>query len=227
MDEPKGIFNELKGFIESNEIHILSNSIIADEWMRNKETTIKNVISKIQKQSKSALEIKEYLPENERIELENILEKYKTNEKNRIEIVLSRIDDIEQMINQATQTKITDEMKLKVVDWALEKKAPFALKTNSVGDALIILSAVEHRKKNMNKGFYPKGYFVSWNHTDYADLNDKDLIHPDLKDMLENANLHYHRYIGLALKLAPEHLMEIENYIDMSIEIAKDQRRGM
>lgn len=31
MDEPKGIFNELKEFIESDGIHILSNSIITDE----------------------------------------------------------------------------------------------------------------------------------------------------------------------------------------------------
>ena len=78
----------------------------------------------------------------------------------------------------------------------------------------------------MSPGFYSKGYFVSWNHTDYADSNDKDLIHPDLSDMLEEANLHYQRHIGLALKLAPDDLMEIENYIDWSIDVAKEERRG-
>ena len=227
MDEPKGIFNELKEFIDSEEIYLLSNSIIIDEWKRNKETTINNVVAKIKKQSISALEIKEYLPADERERLADILEKYKTTEESRLKIALDRIDEIEKMITQSTQTEVTKEMKLKIVDWALEKKAPFALKKNSVGDALIILSAIEHRKKNISKGFYPKGYFVSWNHTDYADLNDKDLIHPDLADMLEDANLHYHRHIGLALKLAPKDLMDIENYIDWSIEVAKEQRRGM
>lgn len=227
MDEPKGIFNELKKYIDSDEIHLLSNSIIIDEWKRNKGGTIEKVTSQIKKQSKSALEIKEYLPVHEKRKLNEILQKYCAKEKERLTIVQNRVEEIEKMIVSATQTHVTNEMKLKVVDWALEKKAPFALKKNSVGDALIILSAVEHRKRNMASGFQPKGYFVSWNHTDYADLNDKDLIHPDLADMLEDANLHYHRHIGLALKLAPKDLMEIENYIDWSIELAKEERQGM
>lgn len=223
MDNPTGIFNELKYQIESEQVFILANEIIIDEWNRNKATTTKTIIKRIKDQSKNALEIKEFLDIDDKTSLEKILSKYAQKENEREELAIKRIEDVEHMILNGTQTKITNEMKLKVVDWALKKRAPFKVKNNSVGDALILLSSAEHRKTTNS----PKGFFVSFNHTDYADPTDKDIIDEDLQDLLEDSNMEYKRNIGEVLHLTPELNMEIERYIDMLMERAKDERRGI
>lgn len=226
LDNPTGIFNNLKEQIRTKQIYILSNEIIIDEWRRNKQTTIDSVVKAIKNLSKNALEVKEFLNSSDKKVLEDLLEKYASKEEERITLAKNRIEEIEQLIVSATQTKISNEMKLQVVDWALQKRAPFTIKQNSVGDALILLSAVEHRRKYLENGFIPKGFFVSFNHTDYADKLDKDTIHQDLEDLLEDGNMEFKRNIGEVLNLTPELNMEIENYIDTQIEMYKDQMRG-
>lgn len=227
LDNPTGIFDNLKEQIKSEQVYLLSNEIIIEEWRRNKQTTIDNVVKAIKTQSKNALEVKEFLNSSDKKVLEDLLKKYASKEEERITLAKNRIEEIEQLILSATQTKITPEMKLQVVDWALLKRAPFTIKNNSVGDALILLSAVEHRRKYIEQGFIPKGFFVSFNHTDYADKLDKDTIHKDLVDLLEDGNMEYKRNIGEVLHLTPELNMEIENYIDMQIEMYKDRMRGL
>lgn len=227
LDNPPGIFENLKDQIKTEQVYLLSNTIILDEWHRNKQITINSVVKIIKDQSKNALEIKEFLNNSDRQIMEELLKKYASKEEERITLAKERIEEIENLINSATQTEITSEMKLKVVDWALQKRAPFTIKNNSVGDALILLSAVEHRRKYIDKGFIPKGFFVSFNHTDYAEKLDKDIIHKDLEELLQDGNIEYKRNIGEVLHLTPELNMEIENYIDMQIERYKDNLRGL
>lgn len=227
VDNPPGIFENLKEQLRTEQVYLLSNEIILDEWHRNKKTTINSVIKVIKSQSKNALEIKEFLSPSDKQILEDILQKYAAKEEERIALAKERIEEIELLITSATQTVITPEMKLKVVDWALQKRAPFTVKNNSVGDALILLSAVEHRRKYSKNGFIPKGFFVSFNHTDYSEKLNKDIIHKDLEDLLQDGNMEYKRNIGEVLHLTPDLNIEIENYIDIQIERYKDQKRGI
>lgn len=107
-------------------------------------------------------------------------------------------------------------MKLQVVDWALDQKAPFRNKNNSVGDALILLSSVEYLKEETIG--ITDSIFVSYNHTDFSKDENKDEIHEDLAHLLEEANMEFTRNIGEALHLAPELNEEIAEYIDYMVD---------
>lgn len=225
-DEPKGVFNELVELFENNEINLLSNTIILAEWERNKDRTLALIVKSIKSDYQAAKNISAYLKEEDRAPYSDTLNKY-NSEDLRIAEAEKRFDYITELIGRATQTVITDAMKLQVVDWAIEQKAPFTIKKNSVADALILLSAIEHRN-NYTGSLKPKGIFITLNHTDYGSPDDKDLPHPDLEEMLETADITYVRHLNQALfTLAPAAILDFENWIDIATEMYKEERRGM
>lgn len=225
QDNPSGIFEKIKNFIDNGEINLLSNEIIIEEWRRNKEKTVRNISNEIKALAKNIKDFKEFIPDSEISNFKDVVNHYKSSEEKRLELAQIRYKEIEKLLTDSDQTPITNEMKLKVVDWALEKRAPFTVKGNSVGDALILLSAAEFRIKSNRTS--PNGFFVTFNHTDYASKDDKDEIHQDLTNLLEKSNLMYKREIGEVMHLAEELLIEIENWIDMQTEFEKERRRGM
>ena len=173
--------------------------------------------------------MKPFLDEENKTKIDDLLSNYNREEEKRIELAKKRIEEVEKLMANATEIEVTDEMKIQVSNWALEKRAPFTQKANSVGDALILLSAVKHRNSNKSAYFIP-GFFVSFNHTDYSKKNNEDQIHEDLEEILEQANLSYRRHIGKVLNLTPELNIEVESYIDSMVEsYLEDQaeiRRG-
>lgn len=228
-DKPDGIFEEFKKQIEKGQIILLINDIILDEWKRNKNNTLRDISNEIKITSKNALKIKTFLNIEEKEKIESLLNKYSSIETEQIKLAEKRIEEIERLMADATKVEIKDEMKIQVANWALEKRAPFVKKANSVGDALILLSMVTHRNEDTSIYFRP-GFFVSLNHSDYSKTDKHDEIHEDLKEMLEDANLTYKRNIGEVLNLTPEINANIESYIDNQIEWYMEQqaeiRRG-
>ena len=223
-DKPEGIFDILKDQLKNESVFLLTTDVIVEEWKRNKANTISQLESSIRESSKSATRIKQFLPEDKKKEVENLLEVFHINETERLKLVYNRINEIDDLLLNAERAVTTDEMKIQVANWALEKRAPFTTKSNSVGDALILLAAVEHRKTWGDKGKLFPGFFVSFNHTDYSSSNDPDIIHEDLNDLLKQANLEYKRNIGEVLNLTPAISLEIENYIDYMVESYKESQ---
>jgi|TARA_B110000240_G_scaffold163490_1_gene183468 hypothetical protein len=225
-DNPAGIFESFKKQVEDGEVILLINQIIKDEWNRNKENTIRNIVKEIKNISKTALKMKPFLDEENKIKIDVLLSDYNREEKRRIELAEKRIEEVEKLMANATEIEVTDEMKVQVSNWALEKRAPFTRKANSVGDALILLSAVKYRHNNKSAYFIP-GFFVSFNHTDYSKKNNESQIHEDLEEILEKANLSYKRHIGEVLKLTPELNIEVESYIDSMVESYLEDRAAI
>lgn len=224
LDEPKGIFNQLNEFLDNGEIILLTNDVLLDEWNRNKEDTRVSIAKKIKDNSKKALEISEFLEPKEKSTLNKLILNYKDREEKRISLAINRIKQIDELFSKSTKMKVSKEMKLEVIDWALNKTAPFNKKKNSVADALILLSFVEHRKHRYNNGFQPKAYFISQNHTDYSSEIDKDIIHPDLSKLIDSVNINYCRYVNQTLSLVPDDLLELESMIDTQVEMYKEEK---
>ena len=216
-DKPNGIFESFKSQVDNGEIFLLINDIILDEWQRNKNNTIRDITSEIKSSSKNALRMKTFLDENGKQKIDELLSDYNAKEQERIRLAEERIKEVEKLMSNATKVAVTDEMKIQVANWALEKRAPFKQKSNSVGDALILLSTVEHRNADSTSHFRP-GFFISFNHTDYAQRDNSDEIHEDLQELLDGANLSYKRNIGEVLSLTPELNAEVESYIDYQVE---------
>lgn len=216
-DKPVGIFESFKKQVSNGDVILLINDIILDEWKRNKDNTIRDIANEIKISSKSALKIKEYLDFDGKEKITELLSEINAKEDERIKLAEKRMEEVELLMSQAVKTDITNDMKITVSNWALEKRAPFKQKSNSVGDALILLSAVRHREKDGSSDFRP-GFFVSFNHTDYANKDNSNEIHEDLKELLDKGNLSYKRNIGEVLNLTPELNQEVHNYIDSYVE---------
>ncbi len=219
-DKPSGILELLIEKIGNNSISIVTNSIIKTEWDRNKTKTISGLQKAILNEAKSALKISEFLSHDDKQKLESVLTNYAEEEKSRLDLIEDRISKIDKLLEEAVMIEITNGLKLEVIDLALEKKAPFNNKNNSVGDALNLLSLVAYLKEQGTP--YSDTIFVSYNHTDFGTKENPDEIHPDLKPHLEEVQLVYKRNIGEALNLSNEMIVEIESYIDDYVDSMVD-----
>jgi predicted nucleic acid-binding protein len=215
-DNPSELLEQLIAKRDSKEIILLSNKIILDEWLRNKEQTVKDVSNTIKGNYSSAKKLADYLSLAEKQQFLLTVNPYFNQEQQRIDLAVQRVEQTEALLRSCVMTPITAEMKLQVVDWALGKRAPFKKKSNSVGDALILLSSVEYWKKETIG--ITDAIFVSFNHEDYTDGKKIDDIHEDLKEIVQGANMLFTRNIGEALHLAPQLTNEIGDYIDYQVD---------
>lgn len=220
QDKPKGILEELKTKKEEGEIRLLTNQIIIDEWERNKDSIkdkIKNTVDNYFYNAKKAFEL--YQPADKE-EFDNQANAFFDAKDQLVENALNHVEETEAFLHGCEKTVITEEMKLEVIDRALEKRAPFVVNKNNVGDALILLSSIEYMKEKTIG--IKDSIFVSYNHTDFASKEDKDKIDAELKDLIEEANMKYTRHIGEALELNPELNKEINEYFEYLEQSADD-----
>jgi predicted nucleic acid-binding protein len=215
-DIPAGLISQLKEKIDKHEINLLTNQIILDEWARNKERTIKDVANNIKSAYQSAKKLEDFLQGKEQKVYHDSLTSAFSQEQSQIDLATKRVEETEKMLNACQISPITDEMKLTVAGWALDKRAPFKKKANSVGDALILLSSIEHCK--VSTIGTTDSIFVSFNHDDYTDGKDIDKIHDELGDLMAEANMTFTRNIGEALQMAPKLIEAIDDYIEWQIE---------
>jgi predicted nucleic acid-binding protein len=231
-DNPTGLLEDLTKRRVNNEIILLTNEIIIAEWYRNKQQTVNDITSNVKSNLKqkyiAADSLANFLSPAEKKLFHEIITTILKQEKSIITMAVARVEETERLLLSCKMTPVTNEMKLKITDWALNKRAPFKKKSNSVGDALILLSAVEYCKANTIG--ITDSIFVSFNHEEYSSPGDKDAVHEDLVDLINEANMTYTRNIGEALHLAPQLISQISDYIDYQvnqwIEMENEIARG-
>jgi hypothetical protein len=213
-NNPSGILEMLEVKNRKGSIRILSNEIVVAEWIRNKKKTIADITGGIKNDFDAISRLSNYLPKDEGRRLRQAFKPFQKKKKELIGLGIQRVEDTEKLITSCEMTEVTDEMKLRVVEWGLNRKAPFHDK-GSVADALILLSSAEYCMKH-TRGI-KDSIFVSFNHKDYTDGKNKDEIHTDLKDLVDGANMIYKRNIAEALHLAPKLQKEVEDLINFAI----------
>ncbi len=214
-NNPSYILERLIEARDNKEIELLSNEIIFQEWARNKDETIRSVTNAIKGYYNSARTLETLIPEAERQKMQEVTVHFKS-EAELIKAATDRVNKTEELLHKCTIMPVSAEMKLEAIDMALNKRAPFNQKENSVGDALNLLSSAGYCKaKSVD---ITNSIFVSFNHTDIADKGKKDELHNDLKKMFAEANIHYTRHIGEALHLTAKMAQEVAEYEDYLIE---------
>lgn len=190
------IFDNLKKLVDEGRVIILSNQIIISEWERNKKHCYEYVSSL--KRSKEEIEQK-LKQESGSIEEKEELARLKRKKEILININEQHILNVERfLLYQTIQYPITASSKIKGAEYAIEKKAPFiGKKSNSMADMVILLSGLEFIKSNYSfelfpgEVAYPKSFFVSANKKDFSSKNDENIIHEDLKPLLEETDTKY------------------------------------
>src|SRR5262249_48771400 len=138
---------------------------------------------------------------------------FKNTEPRLLEAAENRFALIEDILeNKSKIAVVSNDDKIEIATWAIEKRAPFHRNNNSYADALILLSAVKYIEENSQhtspykgeakKIIVPDSIFVSYNSDDFSKDTkgpDKDVIHPDLEALLNSVYMKFERNIGRVL----------------------------
>lgn len=208
--------------IDRTHIGVLSNEVLAAEWERHKEETRNRIVKRIKSETKSARKLLNYLSGETKTLLERSLNEYEINEAAQIEAanqIISKVDSIIQ--EKSIKIEITSDDRLQVIDIALRKKAPFHKKANSVADALILFSAINYIKSLPKDEDFFGSYFITINPDDYSKStadDEKNQIHPDLEDYLNEIKMEYTTDLKEALDLSEELNQQYLDYIDSIVD---------
>jgi hypothetical protein len=202
------ILDELENQVEQQITVLLTSEIILEEWDRNKEKILNEVITSIRSHAKSALKMGELLPDTDKIELAKLVDKYTTIEAEQEHLAINYIDRVERLLKGSTIYKIDDNLKIEMANRALTKKAPFHNSKNNMADALLYFGAVEYIDKNVE--FATDLIFVTLNHKEFSDSTDVTKLHPDLFKW----NVHFYNNLAQALKMRKELIDEMDEYTE-------------
>ena len=100
------------------------------------------------------------------------------------------INCIENMMKSAEIININDDIKLRAMQRAIDKKAPFHLSKNSMGDSIIIESYNQYKIQNIAQDF--NLIFITHNVNDFSLKNGNQKIpHEDLADIFDSSKSQY------------------------------------
>src|SRR4051812_11939316 len=148
------VLNLLSEFIERGETILIIPEIIITEFDRNKDRVIADASRSL---SSHFRKVKEMVAEHGTQESKDVIlsqlndidKKIPTLGENAFNLILR----IEEMIKNAEIIAITDAIKLRATQRAIDKKAPFHLSKNSIGDAIILECYNEYRVQNAAQEF--------------------------------------------------------------------------
>ena len=205
------ILNLLSEFIDNKEVSIILPEIIISEFDRNKDRIISDAGKSLSSHFKK---VKEMVAEHADIEskqniltqLNNIDKKIPTLGGN----AFQSINCIENMMKSAEIININDDIKLRAMQRAIDKKAPFHLSKNSMGDSIIIESYNQYKIQNIAQDF--NLIFITHNVNDFSLKNGNQKIpHEDLADIFDSSKSQYFISLPEALhSINPDLVDEIE-----------------
>lgn len=205
------ILELLLEFLDRGEVSLITPDLILEEFKRNKDRVINDAGKSLSSQFKK---IKEMVYEHGTDELKDIVINQLNDIDHKIptlsENAFYSIQTIEELLNNSEKIKITDAIKLRATQRAIDKKAPFHLSKNSIGDAIIIESFIEHKDNSLSKS--DKLMFVTHNKTDFSLKNgNQKLPHEDFNDLFSNNESQYFISLPEALNsINPEIVAELE-----------------
>lgn len=215
------LFESLKEKISNEEFELLTNEVIIEEWIRNKENTIKNLCESIKQEFKASKKLSQFLSEQKKNEFLKFLEDLDTEDK-RLEKAKLRVEEVEQLLFSAKKIEITQEQKLYVSELAIMKKGPFSNNKNNFNDTLILRNFIEH-VKGVN---YPDKYdliYVSYNTKDFC-VDGKEIIYPEILDGFDSLRLKNVTELGHAFELSAELIDDFDDWVEEQVQSWADMQ---
>jgi len=217
--EQVAILNVIEELIRLNELNLIVPRIVIDEFARNKEKIIKESnrsLSQVFKRVKDVVD-KFGDPKKKQVALEQLNDvDYKIPLL--AEGATNSISRIENLLNDAKIIETTDEVKLRAVQRAIEKKAPFHRLKNSINDAIIIETYADCLRDESSSGY--RFAFVTHNKHDFSIPNgDERIPHSDFEGYFSKIKSQYFINLAEAIhKISPELVTDIMIENDWRVE---------
>jgi hypothetical protein len=200
------IFIELEKQVDEGITVLLTCDIVVQEWTRNKDRVIKDIVSSIRSHARSASKIADLLPESDKVELKKLIEKHTEAQSDQEKLAEVFFNRVESLMKKSKLFEISDKIKLDMANRALTKQAPFHNSKNNMADALIYFGAIEH--VNKENQIATDLIFVTSNHKEFSDPSDISKIHPDLY----KGNVHFSNNLAQALQMRREVIDLMDEY---------------
>jgi hypothetical protein len=151
------VLNLLSEFIERGEVGLILPKIIITEFDKNKYRVIADASKSLSSHFKK---VKEIVAEHGSQESRDIILSQLNDIDKKIptlgETAFNSIVRIEEIMKNAELIPISDEIKLRAAQRAIDRKAPFHLSKNSIGDAIILECFNEYKAQNAAQEWQPK-----------------------------------------------------------------------
>lgn len=185
------VLNILEEFIKIEEVSLILPEIVIEEFNRNKERIIKGTGKSL---SSHFDIVKQNITMHSNVNNKDDVISHLNDINHKIstlwESAISSIQRIEKLFSDAELIILTDEIQLKASQRAINKKAPFHLNKNSIGDSIIIES-YDNYKAN-NESSTSKLIFVTHNKEDFSLKNwNQKLPHEDFSDIFDGVQSQY------------------------------------
>lgn len=205
------LLKELKKLKENNDICILVNEIIYEEWERNKnvcQVKIEKLKQKLQNPEEHFRELRKYV----KSDTKGIQKEYVEGIETEIKANENHIREVENFLyHDCINVHISDKLKIEIFNLSVQKKAPFHNKKNNIADACILLSARDYIK-TISFTKEDSILFVSNNYDDFTNGKDKENFHPEIIGLLGTIDISYERILPKALKISKAIIAELEEY---------------
>lgn len=207
--QQRATLTALEELIQQGYVELILPRIIIDEFARNKERIIEESKRSLSGTLKRVKEVIEKLgdPEQKQIVLSQL------NDVNqRIptlgEAAVETVSRIEKMFSNTPIIEISDSVKLRAAQRAIDKRAPFHRQRNGIDDAILIeVYSDEVNRKNVDRARFA---FISHNTKDFSHPNDSNkLPHPDMDDCFSKIKSLYFINLSEALhRINPDYFNE-------------------
>jgi hypothetical protein len=222
------VYSGISELVKDGKISLIIPQIVIDEWERNKYTTILEAHkTSLHDKLRNAQDLMIYLEDDISTPLKSAINIILRSEKKILDLAKNKIDSIENLFHIPSTTIIqeseilSNEIMVKAIRLALDKKAPFQ-EANSMADALIIVSVIDYIKK-YGLNIRPNSCtFITENYTDFSVNNKerKNELHSDLVEIFNEVNLKYETNIGKVIYRINDSLVSVA-----TIEIIDEQIR--
>jgi len=194
------LLSVLEELIKLHEVGILLPSVVVDEFQRNRQRVIddsRRSLSSVIKRVKEAVDkYGNSTSKNKVLEQLNDIDHRLPTLGDEVGNSLARI---EKLFGTAELIETTEAAKLRVIDRALETKAPFHGKKNSTGDAILIETYADCISGPQSTGH--RFAFVTHNVNDFSDTNvNNKNPHPDIASLFSKKKSLYFNNIGESLR---------------------------
>jgi hypothetical protein len=189
--EQQALLSVIEELVKRQELVLIVPRIVLDEFARNKEKIIKESsqsLSSVFKRVKEAVD-KFGDPKKKKIVLEQLNNvDYKIPSLG--EAATVSVTRIERLLNDGVIIETTDNIKLRAIQRAIDRKAPFHRQKNSINDAIIIETYATCILSKNSSGI--RFAFVTHNKNDFSVLNGNDKIpHPDFANYFSKIKSQY------------------------------------
>jgi hypothetical protein len=219
----KALLTALKHLIEEGEVSIVLPRIVKDEFERNKARIVKESQQSLSSHFKRVKDaVQQFGLERDKNTTLNLLNEVDHRIGTLGEAVNDMFSQVEGLFADCTVIETVDAVKLRAADRAIEGRAPFHRKKNSIDDAILIetYAGVLKSERAADRRFA----FVTHNYNDFSAVTgDSRLPHPDLAACFDQDDTTYSLKLSeVLMNHAPDWFLD---YPAVDLEAFEEPRR--